>query len=92
MIGMDNRELEALLQDLESDRVERKSSDADRNTIRQAVCAFANDLPGYGKHRNPHLAEVMKNLGYVQRFGFGIPTAKRALQRNGNPHFAAFSR
>lgn len=36
-------------------------------------------------YRNPHLAEVMKNLGYVQRFGFGIPTAKRALEKNGNP-------
>ncbi len=36
-------------------------------------------------YRNPHLAEVMKNLGYVQRFGVGIPTAKRALEKNGNP-------
>lgn len=40
---------------------------------------------GATDYRNPHLAEVMKNLGYVQRFGFGIPTAKRALDKNGNP-------
>lgn len=40
---------------------------------------------GVTDYRNPHLAEVMKNLGYVQRFGFGIPTVKRELQKNGNP-------
>lgn len=36
-------------------------------------------------YRNPHLAEAMKNLGYVQRFGIGIPTAKKELKKNGNP-------
>lgn len=44
-------ELEALLAELESDRVERKQSfkgDAP-TTVREAVCAFANDLPGHGK-------------------------------------------
>jgi ATP-dependent DNA helicase RecG len=40
---------------------------------------------GVTDYRNPHLAGVMKDLGYVQRFGYGIPTAKRALDRNGNP-------
>jgi ATP-dependent DNA helicase RecG len=40
---------------------------------------------GVTDYRNPHLAGVMKDLGYVQRFGYGIPTAKRALQKNGNP-------
>ena len=38
-----------MLLDLESDRVERKASDSDRNKIRQAVCAFANDLPNHQK-------------------------------------------
>ncbi len=41
--------LETLLGDLESDRVERKESfrgDAP-TTVREAVCAFANDLPGH---------------------------------------------
>lgn len=41
--------------------------------------------PGITDYRNPHLAEAMKNLGYVQRFGAGIPTARKALERNGNP-------
>lgn len=42
-------ELEALLSDLESDLVERKESwkgDAPEKA-RQAVCAFANDLPDH---------------------------------------------
>ncbi len=45
-------ELEKLMTDLESDRVERKSSFPgfeNRERVRQAVCAFANDLPGHGK-------------------------------------------
>lgn len=43
-------ELETLIDDLESDRVERKESLAERDKIRQAVCAYANDLPA---HRLP---------------------------------------
>ncbi|MBM3474113.1 MAG: transcriptional regulator [Armatimonadetes bacterium] len=46
---MEEAELQALLTDLESDRVERKESLSDPNRIREAVCAFANDLPGHGK-------------------------------------------
>ena len=45
---MDDRELEALLVDLESDRVERKESLANKGRICEAVCAFANDLPDRG--------------------------------------------
>ncbi|MCB1032422.1 MAG: putative DNA binding domain-containing protein [Acidobacteria bacterium] len=41
--------------------------------------------PGYSDYRNPTLAEAMKNLGYVQRFGVGIEIARRELERNGNP-------
>jgi ATP-dependent DNA helicase RecG len=50
MKPLDDASLEALLLDLESDRVERKQSfkgDAP-TTVREAVCAFANDLPGHG--------------------------------------------
>lgn len=46
---MDDHELESLLDDIESDRVERKESMSDGDNIRQALCAFANDLPGHGK-------------------------------------------
>jgi ATP-dependent DNA helicase RecG len=41
--------------------------------------------PGVTDYRNPHLAEAMKNLGYVQRFGFGIQLARQQLEKNGNP-------
>ncbi len=41
--------------------------------------------PGITDYRNPHLAEALKNLGYVQRFGVGIALAKQALKANGNP-------
>lgn len=40
-----------LLCDLESDQVERKetlSTEDVKNRVRQAICAFANDMPGYG--------------------------------------------
>ncbi len=41
--------------------------------------------PGITDYRNPHLAEALKTLGFVQRFGVGIPLAKKALADNGNP-------
>lgn len=41
-------ELETLLREGESDRVERKRSAADGAAIRRNLCAFANDLPGRG--------------------------------------------
>lgn len=48
---LDDTELTALLADLESDRVERKESFKGNapQTVREAVCAFANDLAGHGK-------------------------------------------
>ncbi len=42
-------ELEALFLDMESDRIERKPSLSERDNIRKAICAYANDLPGHGK-------------------------------------------
>ena len=41
--------------------------------------------PGRVDYRNPNLAEAMRALGYVQRFGVGIDTARRLLLNNGNP-------
>jgi ATP-dependent DNA helicase RecG len=43
--GMTDEELSQLMEDVESDRVERKESLSDGDKIRQAICAFANDLP-----------------------------------------------
>lgn len=55
---MRNDELIALLDDIESDRAERKESIADGDKIRQALCAFANDLPD---HKQPGILFVGVN-------------------------------
>ncbi|MBK8097145.1 MAG: putative DNA binding domain-containing protein [Planctomycetes bacterium] len=41
--------------------------------------------PGASDCRNPTLAEGLKVLGFVQRFGMGIPLARKLCQGNGNP-------
>jgi ATP-dependent DNA helicase RecG len=41
--------------------------------------------PGLADYRNSYLADAMKILGYVQRFGVGISTARKQLADNGNP-------
>ncbi|MDA1049478.1 MAG: putative DNA binding domain-containing protein [Planctomycetota bacterium] len=46
---LDDQQISDLLLDLESDRVERKESINDPARIRQAICAFANDMPGLGQ-------------------------------------------
>lgn len=41
--------------------------------------------PGVTDYRNPHLAEAMRTLGYIQRFGLGIQIARAELIKNNNP-------
>ncbi|MBI4026694.1 MAG: putative DNA binding domain-containing protein [Verrucomicrobia bacterium] len=41
--------------------------------------------PGLNDYRNPNLADAMKVLGLVQRFGVGIQIAQTELAKNGNP-------
>ncbi len=41
--------------------------------------------PGFADYRNPDIAESMKVLNLVQRFGVGIQMARRELSENGNP-------
>lgn len=41
--------------------------------------------PGITNYRNPTVAEVMRNLDFVQRFGVGITLARQELATNGNP-------
>jgi ATP-dependent DNA helicase RecG len=41
--------------------------------------------PGITDYRNPNLADAMKVMGFVQRFGIGIQTARAQLEKNGNP-------
>lgn len=36
-------------------------------------------------YRNPNLAEAMKIMGFVERFGFGIPLSRKLLRNAGNP-------
>lgn len=83
-------QLEALMADLESDRAERKQSfngDAPQK-VREAVCAFANDLAGHGEpgvvligvHDNgtpmPGFAvtdELLRNLADIKTDGNIVP-------------------
>ena len=44
---MTDEELQVLLLDLESDRIERKASLSDPDRVCQAICAFANDMPNH---------------------------------------------
>ena len=40
---------------------------------------------GYTSYRNPTIAEAMKNMGFMQRFGIGFATVHKELKNNGNP-------
>ena len=76
-------DLEAMMADLESELVERKESlrkappgrDGPIERIRQAVCAFANDLPGHGR------AGVVFVGARDDGTPSGIPITDRLLQR-----------
>jgi ATP-dependent DNA helicase RecG len=41
--------------------------------------------PGLTDYRNPHIAEALKVLGFVERFGVGLVIANKRLAANGNP-------
>lgn len=41
--------------------------------------------PGVADYRNPTLAESLKSLGFVERFGVGIAIAREQLAKNENP-------
>ena len=80
-------QLSVLLSDLELDRVERTSSTKDTDKFGEAICAFANDLPG---HRQPGYLligvrddgqrsglkvtdDLLKNLGAIRSDGNVLP-------------------
>ena len=50
-----------------------------------AVTAESFGEPGWVDYRNPDLAEAMRTLGYVQRYGLGIQIAKQQLAAAGHP-------
>ena len=41
--------------------------------------------PGGNDYRNPTIAASLYMLGFVQRFGMGVPLARKACKDNGNP-------
>ena len=44
-----------------------------------------NNFPNTSDYRNPVLAEILRNLGYVNRFNYGIQRSQEELAQNGNP-------
>ena len=50
-----------------------------------AITAENFGEPGFTDYRNPNLAEAMRTFGFVQRFGMGIPIARRLLEESGHP-------
>ncbi len=44
------------------------------------------DFPGATAYRNPVIAEAAKILGFVNRFGRGVPRTIGAMNANGSPH------
>ncbi len=46
--------------------------------------ATASNFPTRNSYRNPVIAEAMKSLGFVNRFGFGVQRAQTLLRENGN--------
>lgn len=50
--------------------------------------ATTDSLTRRSSYRNPAIAEAMKNLGYVNRFGYGLQRTQALLEENGNPPLA----
>lgn len=46
--------------------------------------ASPENFPNQNSYRNPVLAEAMKALGFVNKFGRGVLRAQEALRRNGS--------
>lgn len=47
--------------------------------------ATQENFPTRNSYRNPVIAEAMKSLGFVNRFGYGVMRAQELLKQNGNP-------
>ena len=43
------------------------------------------NFPTRNSYRNPVIAEALKSLGFVNRFGYGVQRAQALLMENGNP-------
>lgn len=92
---LSKEELEAVLADLESDRIERTVSTSNTDKFAQAVCAFANDFPN---HRQPGYLiigvddrgvpvglqitdQILQNLGALRSDGNILPMPALSVAR-----------
>jgi ATP-dependent DNA helicase RecG len=75
---IDEQELRGLLGDLESDRVERTTSTKDTDKFCEAICAFANDMPG--NNRPGYLILGARDNGKVE----GVDVTDALLQQLSN--------
>jgi ATP-dependent DNA helicase RecG len=66
-----------------SDRIEIASPGGLYGEVNQSNFGTASS------YRNPVLAEALKTLGFVNRFGYGLRRTERALRENGNRPFEA---
>ena len=64
-----------------NDRIEINSPGGPYGNVTSAN--FGN--PGITDYRNPNIGDVLKTFGFIQAFGRGIATARREMERNGNP-------
>jgi ATP-dependent DNA helicase RecG len=64
-----------------SDRVEIQSPGGPYGQVTRQTFG----KPGVTDYRNPTLAEALKSLGFIERFGVGFAIARRSLSQNGNP-------
>jgi ATP-dependent DNA helicase RecG len=93
---LSEQDLQSLMSDLESDRVERTVSAADMDKFSQAVCAFANDMPGHrqagylligvndgGKPCGLKVTdELLRNLGGIRSDGNVLPQPAMNVSRH----------
>ena len=65
-----------------NNRIEIDNPGGLHGTVRANMAQFPNAGCDY---RNPNLAEAMKTLNLVQKFGSGLELAQQDLEKNGNP-------
>ena len=92
---MQDKDLELLLKDIESDRVERKSRLGETDRIGEAICAFANDMPNHrlpgvlfiGVHDDGSSANIditddlLKRLAHIRDSGNILPLPVMTVQK-----------
>jgi ATP-dependent DNA helicase RecG len=92
---LEQAELKSLFQGDESQRVERKAQFTDRDRVRQAVCAFANDLPNQalpgvvfigqnddGSCANTEISdELLRNLSQIRDDGRILPLPQLSVEK-----------